>query len=137
MAGVSLHPVEHFGNRHASPCRLDRSRRAYFGTLQAGVTVLPLNDPGVLHDGDCLLGAGFDALAAPDALDVPGNELRGRSQRLRVAAPPAAKWAAFEEHRRTDARPVVDGEALDVEYHTAGFGDVAPHVPFVCLHSCS
>jgi hypothetical protein len=41
-------------------------------------------------------------------------------QTFGVVTPEAAQRAAFEEYRGADARPIVDGETLDIEDQTAG-----------------
>jgi hypothetical protein len=40
--------------------------------------------------------------------------------------PLAAKWTAFEKHRRPYARPVVNGKFLDIEYNAFCLGDRPP-----------
>ena len=44
-----------------------------------------------------------------------GTRATARRDALRIAAPQAAQRAALQEHRRADARPVVDRKPLDVE----------------------
>ena len=58
--------------------------------------------------------AGFEALAAPDAFGLAQENFGLWRNRLRVMAPPALQRAAFEKHRRADARAVLQAIMLNM-----------------------
>ncbi|MDP7612219.1 MAG: hypothetical protein QGH62_07235, partial [Nitrospinaceae bacterium] len=61
------------------------------------------------------LRADCKTFSAIDALILKEHQFRIRFERFRVVAPPAVEWTSFENHRRANARPVVDSELLYVE----------------------
>jgi hypothetical protein len=67
----------------------------------------------VLHDMRALLAA-LKAHPASDTAAGKDLYLRLGLERLWIMAPKAPQIAAFEKHRRPDARAVVDGKALNV-----------------------
>jgi hypothetical protein len=58
------------------------------------------------------LRAYLQARTAAYALRWEDLKLRSGPERFRIVAPVATQVAAFQEHRSTDSRPIVDREAL-------------------------
>ena len=137
---VLQHPVQHLLHGHFLPGDLPGVRGADGDAgpavhAEAPVRLL-LHGPLQLREAHRLFGAGFDAGPAARALRVVGHELGGGGIGLRIGAPEAAQGAALQEHGDPDARAVMDGIALDVEY-----GSLAAHLffghgnPSVSAHS--
>ena len=58
------------------------------------------------------------ALPTPDTSARSVAEFRMFLPAFGILAPLTIQWAAFEKHSRADARPVVYGVLLDVEYES-------------------
>jgi hypothetical protein len=89
-----------------SPQRLQRSKSVW----------IPGSD-----EPQGLLLTDFDAFLAADTLAFRVQFLYLPGHAFGVVAPDAGQGAAFEEKGDPDARPVIEGKALDVEYE-AGLG---------------
>jgi hypothetical protein len=61
------------------------------------------------------IGAGVHAVHAIHALLWGIGQLGFEGPRLRIMAPAAAQWAAFQENGRSDSGAIVKGETLNVE----------------------
>jgi len=117
---IPRHVVHKFLHGNASTGHGKRTGIAHLGaatTLRAQRTI----------DGDLLLaivyryrrgGALIDAPAAAVASTASIEQLRTASLGLRAVAPEARERTSFEKNRGTDARPIVGGEAINVEHET-------------------
>ncbi len=118
--GLVVAGIPHYRSEdllHAAPLThsLDCPGVAYFDTAQALVAAHEVDHPLVIGDSAGAHRAFFDTIATADAVRFPQHDLWVRMNGFGVAAPRAAERAALEEHRRADARPILDREPLDIE----------------------
>ncbi len=65
-----------------------------------------------------IIGAFRKTISTPNAPFRKKLNLRTSMSPLGIMAPETAQRTAFKKHRRSDARTVVNGKALDVEYQS-------------------
>jgi hypothetical protein len=85
-------------------------------TFQALIAFSPVNLPPLRSNSDGILRASLSTLTTLNTLYITGYDLGEGLLRFRVAAPAATQGTALKKHSSSDARAILNGEPLDIEY---------------------